>query len=525
MAARLGTILCVIAAAFLAALPRLGALKAEKPPVLPAPTSIETAAADIDRILEQCWRDKGVEPAADANQAALARRLALVLEGRIPAYEELRWIESQPPGEATSRYADRLIADRRHADYFAERLARGLAPSMPAEAFFAYRRNRFVSWLGDQLHGDRPYDELVTELITATGLWTDRPAVNFLSSHDQDPVKLATRTTRVFLGLRLDCAQCHDHPFRDWKQTDFQGLAAFYGQVQLGFVGIRDGKGEYRLDEMGRPVGEVVEPVVPFSKELDPGEGWRRERLAHWVTHPDNPYFARAIVHRYWRLIFGKGLIEPIDDLEQEAIAPAAVERLADDFREHGYNLRRLTRILVRTRAFSRASALLGPVAPAQEAVFAAYPLNRLRPEQLAASLAQCSSLQTLDARDHWLFRLIDFSRQRDFIDAFGDRPDDELESRSGNLPQKLLLMNGKPTVEELRPGLLSATSRIAALAPGDSACVRLAYQVALSRLPDEAEEAHFSQSLAGTKGEERARRVEDLLWALVNSTEFSWSP
>ena len=135
-------------------------------------------------------------------------------------------------------WLDHILQDRRFADYFAERLARTFVGTEDGP-FILYRRRRFVTWLEEQLAHNRPYDQLVRELIAGTGLWTDKPATNFLSvtcqpdhQNQPDPVRLAGRVTRAFLGLRLDCAQCHNHPFADWKQADFQGLSAFFGQTQ-----------------------------------------------------------------------------------------------------------------------------------------------------------------------------------------------------------------------------------------------------------------------------------------------------
>src|SRR5262249_39591740 len=155
--------------------------------------------------------------------------------------EELRQFEGLPPDERLDWYLEHILADRRFADYFAERFARAFVGT-EGGPFVFYRRRRFVNWLADEMAANRPYDQIVRELIATEGLWTSKPASNFVSvtaqqdNHNQpDPVRLAGRVTRAFLGLRLDCAQCHDHPFADWKQSDFEGLSAFFGQTHLGF--------------------------------------------------------------------------------------------------------------------------------------------------------------------------------------------------------------------------------------------------------------------------------------------------
>ena len=192
-------------------------------------------------------------------------------------------------------------------DYFAERLARAYVGAENGP-FLLYRRRRFVSWLADQLAQNRPYDALVRDLIADDGLWTDKPATNFVTvtaqqdkQNQPDPVRLAGRVTRAFLGLRLDCAQCHDaKPPSEWKKIDFEGLSAFFGQTHVGFTGVGDGAGDYVVEDRRTKTQRTVEPRVPFAAELLPEQGTRRQRLAAWVTHPKNPYFARAAVNRVW---------------------------------------------------------------------------------------------------------------------------------------------------------------------------------------------------------------------------------
>src|SRR5262249_22824390 len=143
--------------------------------------------------------------------------------------------------------------------------------------FILYRRRRFVSWLADQVAQERPYDAIVRDLIASDGLWTTQPATNFVSvtskpdkKNQPDPVRLAGRVTRAFLGIRLDCAECHNHPYAEWKQSDFQGLAAFFGQTRVGFTGIHEGAGEFEVKEKKTDEMKTVAPRVPFAADLLP---------------------------------------------------------------------------------------------------------------------------------------------------------------------------------------------------------------------------------------------------------------
>ncbi len=490
---------------------------------LHADPSISAAAQRIDALCDVVYARRDLTPLGPADFRVVARRLALALQGRVPSLEELLALERAPPAERLDRYAEALLGERRYADYFAERLARALVPSLPTENIVVFRRNRFVTWLGDQLALDRPYGEIVRQMISDSGLWTERPATNFISSHDHDPQKLTTRTTRAFLGLRLDCAQCHDHPFAPWKQSDFHGLAAYYAHVRLGLFGIADRPGLPALDEMGVELPDV-KPAIPFDAQADPREGTRRQRLAQWITRRDNRYFGKAIANRCWRLMLGRGLVEPVDDLERPEAVPGVLEILADDFQSHGQSIRRLLAVIARTAAFRRQSEFDAPATTQQAASFAAFPATRLLPAQLAGALVQVSVLRAATAEDHWFFRLVDFANRKDFAEDFGDRAEDELEQGTGNLRQRLVLMNGRIVDERLKGGLFHSTGRLAALAASDHACLRLVFLTCLAREPRADETEYFAARLADTKGGARTRELEDLMWALLNSSEFSWS-
>jgi hypothetical protein len=319
------------------------------PSSAPAPiTAYDTSryrSTDFREIVECVDASFPREGAAEAApDLTVARRLALALAGTIPSLEEIRQLEQLPADQLLPWWIDHLLEDRRHADYFAERLARAFVGSEDGP-FLLYRRRRFVTWLSDQLAQNRPYDTLVRELIASEGLWTDRPATNFVNvtvhpdrKNQPDPERLAARVTRAFLGVRIDCAQCHDHPFADWKQADFQGLAAFFAQTQLSLTGVHDGDGVYIVADRKTQDKRVVAPRVPFERELLPAEGSRRQRLAAWVTHPKNAHFAQATVNRVWALLLGRPLVEPVDNLDTETAPPQALTLLAQDFATHGFD-------------------------------------------------------------------------------------------------------------------------------------------------------------------------------------------
>jgi Protein of unknown function (DUF1553)/Protein of unknown function (DUF1549) len=505
-----------------------------KAPILDQP--IESGESDIQGTVErvngafrQQWSSASVRPAAPATDLQISRRLALGLMGTLPSLEEIRQLESLAPEQRIPWWLDHVFKDRRFADYFAERFARAYVGAENGPFLF-FRRRRFVAWLADEFAQNRPYNKVVQQLIAEEGLWTDKPATNFVTVTTQqdkenqpDPVRLAGRVTRAFLGLRLDCAQCHDHPFASWVKADFEGLSAFFGQTHLGFKGINDGQGEYELKDRKTEQNKVIAANVPFAQDLLPENGTRRQRLAQWVTHPKNPYFARATVNRVWALMFGRALVEPVDNLQVEGTVPPALQLLADDFVAHDYDLRRLMRLIASTEVFRVESAVAdGDIDPAEK-TWASFPLTRLRPEQMAGSIVQASSVGTINAETHLLGRLIRFGEKNEFVTRYGDDGEDEFDGKGGTIPQRLLMMNGKLVRENVGGGPNSASKRIAWLAPNDPSAVESAYLAALTRRPTPEEAAHFEAALAKNH-DQRGERIQDLFWALINSTEFSWN-
>lgn len=502
-------------------------------PAAPVLDVSDPAVARVDAAFTRAWTAAGVEPSAAAPQLAILRRMALALAGTIPSLEEIRRIEGWPSDERVSRYLSQLLADRRSADFVAERLARAYV-GVDDGPFLLFRRRRFVSWLADQLAENAPYDQIARHVVADDGLWTDTPAVNFITvtiDPDESPApdanKLAARVARAFLGVRLDCAECHDHPFDRWKQQDFQSLAAFFGETRNSLRGIRDSAESYQVEN--RQTGELqtVAPAAPFATQLVPDVDAPRQRLAGWLTHRDNRAFSRTAVNRAWAILFGRPLAEPIDNLPIDSPVHPALDLLADDFVAHGYDWRRLLTVIASTRAFQLDSALADETAnPAQHQThWAAFPLVRLRPEQVVGALLQSASLSTIDSDSHIVVRLARAIGQNDFIRRYGDSGAEEFDPHGGTIPQRLLLMNGEIVHDRTEENLLAnAATRIASLAPDDATAMEVATLAVLTRRPDDVERQLFGERLAGTTGSERARRLGDLVWALVNSTEFSWN-
>jgi Protein of unknown function (DUF1549)/Protein of unknown function (DUF1553) len=533
------------------------------------PPDIADAVQAVDRLFESAWKESGRAPATPADDLQVLRRLTLSLCGTIPSLEEIREFESSPSPDRLDQWTSRLLGDSRFADYFAERLARSFVGNEMGQ-FVIYRRDRFSDWLRQQLSKNAPYDETVRQMISGTGLWTDHPATNYITvaiaNGELDENKLAGRTVRAFLGQRIDCAQCHDHPFAEWKQAQFQGIAALFGQTQNSLVGIEDkSQKTYTVEDRKTLKKHVVEPSVPFHPEWLPASGTRREQLAAWVTHPDNRRFERATANRIWGLLFGKPFHAPVDDLPDP---PAEADRdlldlLGADFRAHHCDLRRMIRVIVASRAFrldsagddadmaaekpmtskrpadSRSTAApasawnndgdktgdTGNPAPADPlGDLARFPVTRLRPEQLIGAMLQARSLRTIDQNSHLFVRATRFFQANDFVKEYGDLGENELDERSGTVSQALLRMNGKLAADAIKSDPLNASARLSTFAGSDATCLEGCYLVALTRRPTPAESEHFLQQMAAAGPKGRSQVVEDIFWSLFNSPEFSWN-
>ena len=396
---------------------------AEFNPLRTKQSDFAATVARVDREFREHWQAAGLEHAERADELTIARRLSLGLTGTVPSLEELRSLEAVPTDQRQEWWLSRLLNDRRYADFVGERLARAYVGTENGP-FLIYRRRRFVTWLSDRLDENTPYDQIIRDLISETGIWTTNPAVNFVTvtvdqddTKQPDPIRLAARTTRAFLGMRIDCLQCHDNNLpeffalgedenvHDGLQDDFHQLAAFFVESRSQFNGIHDDKKrKYEFQYLYEDEPVVVTPRTPYLADLEVSGGSKRARLANWVTHKENKPFARAIVNRVWALMVGRPLLEPIDsiplygysiaDLDDvgpqvrwwsgSAPFPPGMEALAEDFVEHRYDLKRLIRLIAASEVYRLDSRAAFPIERDHELKWAVFPLSRLRPEQVS---------------------------------------------------------------------------------------------------------------------------------------------
>jgi len=388
----------------------------------------------------------------------------------------------------------------------------------------------FRQWIHDSIAADKPYDRMARELLTARGSSDDDPAANYFRvTREAKPTM--EKTTQVFLGVRMVCAQCHDHPFERWTQNQYYEMAAFFSTVglragyEVGEEIVFDRRADY---EMHHPKdSHVVPPRFLVASPVEvPADERRRDAFAQWITSRDNPFFAKAIANRVWSYLFGKGIIDPVDDIRASnpPSNPALLEALAKDLADHNFDLQYLMRTIVNTRAYQTSIETNDWNAGDRVNFSHAFP-RRLSAEELMDAVEAAAGARPNFPEvpeDTNAEQLVDpHVGQEGFLDVFGRPPREsacECERRADfSLPQALNLVNGG-TISD---AVADPKGRVAKLVLGgknDEAIVEDLYLAALGRMPTSVERERGLRYLGGGA---RATRAQDLLWALLNSKGF----
>ncbi len=476
----------------------------------------------IDEIFTAAWKGAGVEPAELADDAMFLRRASLDITGTIPTVSEVREFLNDPSPDKRAHVIEEMLSRPRHATHLSQVWRAVMLP----RGTDANTGGVFENWLQEQFREHKRYDELVHELLTATGSLGQQDAepVLYYYALQVKPEELASSATQIFLGVQIRCAQCHDHPFTDWKQDDFWGVAAFFAEVsppggvdQAGIPGSIDDV--YNSEVRNPKTNEEVSPAYLDATEYVSEVGLtRRQQFADWVTSPENPYFAKATVNRVWGLLFGRGLVDPVDDLgvHNPPSQAEVLELLADDFIASGFDIDRTLQILAMTNVYGRSSVTSSAAAPAPE-LFAAMPVRSLSAEQVLECL-----LTATGRREPLEADLPAFREMRTAFLARLEAPTRRPTEFQGGIPQTLTMLNG-----ELVAGLVDPQQGdlIAAVVDSpffsDRERVETLFLATVGRYHTD-EEWSLVQVHLGTPGSHQSREaLGDILWALVNSSEF----
>lgn len=489
----------------------------------------------IDELVDAKLRSLKIQPSPPAGDAEFLRRVTLDLTGQPPAPEEVRAFlaDRTPTRTKRSRLIEKLIASPAFVDHWTLKWADLLQNSR--KYLGEKGAYGFQEWIRRSIAENKPLDRFVRELLMSRGSSYEEPATNYFRvTRDAKPTM--EKTTQVFLGVRMVCAQCHDHPFERWTQKQYYEMAAFFAGVrvrpgyEVGEEIIYDQRRDY---EMKHPKdGRVVKPafLVPAAAVRD-AEADRRRALAEWLTSPDNPFFARSAVNRIWSYFLGRGIIEPVDDIRASnpPSNPALLEALTKDFVEHGFDLRHLMRTIANSRTYQASIATNEWNEHDWENFSHAVP-RRLSAEQLLDALTLATGVRPAMPEappDTRAAQLVDpHIGKEGFLDLFG-RPAREsaceCERRADlSLPQALNLVNGK-TISDAVADSRGRVARAILAGRNDREIVEELYLAALSRFPTEEEMGRALGYLAGGPGG-RTERAQDLLWALVNSKAFLYN-
>ena len=492
----------------------------------------------IDELIDEKLQRIEVLPSPPVGDAAFLRRASLDLTGRIPAPERVRAFlaDDSPSQKKRNRLVDELIASDAYVDHWTLKWGDLLRSN---RKFMSYKGMlTFRGWLREAIEENRPYDRLVRELVTASGSTLDRPAASYYRAA-RDPKEAMETTTQLFMGVRMVCAQCHDHPFERWTQNQYYEMTAFFAGLGVR-PGFRTGEeivfDKRRDAEQLHPKTNAVVPpkyLVPVEGAPDLGEGLgRREALADWLTSPENPYFAPAIANRVWSYFMGRGIIDPVDDIRasNQPVNADLLNALTADLIENGFDLRQLMRTIATSRAY-QSSFQTNEWNRDDRINFSRHEPRRLSAEQLADAVARATGsrfeIDTLpedfDATalpdPHVMTASMGIEG---FLDLFG-KPDRETaceceRKTEMSLPQALSLLNGAVIADAIADPEGRVANLVLSGRDNEDLIADL-YLAALGRLPtgDEAAlaEGHFESSAS------RTAAAQDLMWALLNSNAF----
>lgn len=494
-------------------------------------------ARRIDELLAASWAAEKVEPAPAADDAEFLRRVYLDLAGKIPSVGEARAFLDDANPEKRRVLVEHLLGRATYQAHVGRTLRDLMLPGASANIQLQFLNTQFDAWLRLRLADNVPYDQLVRDVLTyapsgpinvrgSQNLNEPSPAA-FYQFNEQKPENLAASTARLFLGVQLECAQCHNHPFAKWKREEFWSLAAFFGTTNLRGPGnavtsLTDGNDRRGIQIPG--TSTTVPPRLLGGTEPDwqPGES-TRGRLARWVTSAENPYFARAAANRLWAHFFGRGLVDPVDDLDDSnpPSHPAALDELTRQFVYHEFDLKYLVRTITATRAYQLSSQTTH-ASQDEPTHFARMPLRSMTAEQLFDSLAQATGYEEQNPGGRAGFAVALNSPRGMFLTKYADSGPTRTEYQASIL-QALTLMNGQ-IVADATSIRRSETLQAIVEAPFFDTPKRIEalFLATLSRRPNSEELAKMQAHVDRAASPERQNlALADIFWALLNSAEF----
>lgn len=486
----------------------------------------------VDELAFAKLKSLGIPPSGVCDDGTFLRRAMIDIAGRIPTAEEARAFLADTDPTKRDRLIDQLLASVDYAENFATKWSAVLR-NRGSQGNHRRGSFAFYGWIRDSLYRNLPYDKFVRQIVAASGDVNQHPPVAWYRSVSKIDQQVED-TAQLFLGIRIQCAKCHHHPFERWSQGDYYGFSAFFSRI--GRKNGQNGIGEEPrifhqrgLASAKNPrSGETLRPTGLGSAALDvPETEDPRVALAEWMSAKDNPYFSHSLVNRYWKHFFGRGLVEPEDDMRvtNPPSHPGLLEALSKHFIESGFDLKQLVREICRSSTYQLDSFPNEFNARDTQNFSRHYP-RRLSAEVLYDAVHQVLgrepsfpglppgtrsvALPTSDVNNYFLTV---------FGKAMGESACECERSEEANLAQTLHLMNSKDLQEKLAHKEGRAAKLVGDSERADSAKVEDLYHWAFARPPTGEEKKVALEYLS--KAKDRQKAYEDVLWALINTKEF----
>jgi hypothetical protein len=492
--------------------------------------NIVESARKIDRLLADKWRSNGLERAEPADDAEFLRRAKIDILGHAPDWEETEEFLADPDKEKRSKKIDEYVFSDRFATFWGETLTNWTYGYVNADRS---DRPGLLAWFVEQVERNMPYDAIARKLVSAKGTHKEDPAVNFIIRwlENDKPEELTKRISKVFLGVKLNCASCHDHPFAKWKREHFYQFAGFFMKTKWKQVGEDQDKDKYWEvnDEIKgaksfayRPEG-FKKPMMPlFLNGLGPSSDYLREELAKLMTA--DVQFARASINRFWAHFLGKGIVEPVDDFQEKnpAISPDLLNLIASHFAEHRYDIRTLARLIAHTAAYqlsSRRPPMEEKKESKQERFFTFQPLRLMQPGQIFDTIVSTTRLDRVGRhrdKPELLARL-----RHEFVRFIYQSYEDEFIA-PGEFALSTQQIMRLMTWSELYLGLHEKdgiVDRILSKVQGRDERIRAVFLAILGRTPSEPELERVRKTIADERA--GAPAYAQLAYALMQMNEF----
>lgn len=475
----------------------------------------------IDRAVNELLATLGIPMSGDAGDDVFLRRVTLNLIGRLPDAETRQAFFADDESKRRIALVDRLLNSDEFTEYWTLQLAKMLR--IHAQPGNEIGTQRYHEWLQGQIAENVGYDLIAKSILTAKGDTHQIGPANFYRTVG-GPREQAEFTSELFMGTRLRCANCHDHPLDQWTQDDYHGLASIFAKIRSGQ--------KIEASENGQVIhpktGKNARPRIPGVKFVE-DDDQALTAFADWLVADENPYFARAIVNRLWKSMMGRGLVEPADDLRptNPATHPKLLKKLADDFVEHAFDLRHTLRLIALSGAYARSSHTIS--GNEGDVRYYSHRIGqRMEPEVLADAISDVLGVSELYGEEPLGTRAVTLANPQTksvTLDALGRcAREDSCEvpvslAGTGGLSLKLHLFNG-PILNQRIAGGNGRLSRLLAVGKNNEAIVEEYYRVALSRPVTEIEQRFWNRQLKESNGERR-KLLEDFVWSLLTCQEF----